>query len=110
MKSSASTAGVQAPPVDTARLSVRPQLKRHIDIGNDNSIEPFAFFTSSLDLADAGFTSPVAQNTVGEGITFAKPQRYNIRATADYTEGTAGTDGVATGKVSVKLPCSLLGF
>jgi hypothetical protein len=53
-EASANIARVQTPAVDTARLSVRPQLKRHIDIGNDNSIEPFAFFTSSLDLADAG--------------------------------------------------------
>jgi hypothetical protein len=109
-ETSANIAGAQTPAVDTARLSVGPRLKRHIDIDNDNSIEPFAFFTSSLNLADAGSTSPVAQNTVGGGITFAKPQRYNISATADYTESTAGTDGVATGKVSVKLPSSLVGF
>jgi hypothetical protein len=109
-ETSANIAGAQTPVLDTARLSVGPQLKRHIDIGNDNSIEPFAFFTSTLDLADAQSTSPAAQNTVGGGITFAKPQRYNISATADYTESTAATDGVATGKVSVKLPSSLLGF
>jgi hypothetical protein len=106
----ANIAGVQMPAVDTARLSVGPRLKRHIDIGNDNSVEPFAFFTSSLDLADTGLAAPVAQNTVGGGITFAKPQRYDISASADYTESTSGTDGVATGKVSVKLPSSLLDF
>jgi hypothetical protein len=109
-ETSANIAGVQMPAVDTARLSVGPRLKRHIDIGNDNSVEPFAFFTSSLDLADTGLAAPIAQNTVGGGITFAKPQRYDISASADYTESTSGTDGVATGKVSVKLPSSLLGF
>ncbi len=109
-ETSATIAGVQTPAVDMAQLSIGPQLKRHIDIGNDNSVEPFAFFNSSLDLADTGLASPVAQNTVGGGVTFAKPQRYNISATADYTESTSGTDGVATSKVSVKLPSSLLGF
>ncbi len=102
--------GVSATSVDVARLSVGPELKRHIDIGNENSVEPFAFFRSSLDLADPGLAAPLAQNTVGGGVTLAKPHHYNVSATADYTESTAGTDGVATGKVSVKLPSSLLGF
>jgi hypothetical protein len=108
-EASINEAGVAGPSVDTARVSIGPQLKRHIDIG-DNSVEPFAFFTSTLALADTGSTSPVAENTVGGGVTFARPQHYNISATADYTESTSGTDGIATGKVSVKLPTNLLGF
>ena len=44
------------------------------------------------------------------GVLLAKPDKYNIRAAADFTESTSGTGEVATGKVSVSVPSSLLGF
>lgn len=52
--------------VDVTRLSIGPELKRQIEMGNDNSVEPFAFFRSSLDLS-AGLEQPAAFNTIGGG-------------------------------------------
>ncbi len=40
----------------------------------------------------------------------AKPDKYNIRAMADFTENNDGTDEIATGKVLVTVPSRLLGF
>jgi len=85
-------------------------LKRHIDTGNGSSIEPFAFFRSSLDLAESHWQTPVGQNTVGGGVLLAKPDKYKIRAAADFTESMSGAEEVATGKVSVSVPSSLFGF
>jgi hypothetical protein len=103
-------AGLAATSVDHTRFTVGPELKRHIDGGNGASIEPFAFFKSSLNLAEAGWGAPVAQNTIGGGVMLAKPDKYSIRAAADFTESTNGTGEVATGKVFVSVPASLLGF
>ncbi len=97
--------------VDVARFSAGPALKRHFDTANGGSLEPFAFFKSSLDLDDAALTEPVAQNTVGAGVTLVKPDKYNIRASADYSESSdAATAPVATGKVQVNVPSRLFGF
>jgi hypothetical protein len=86
-------------------------VKRHFGTANGASVEPFAFFKSSLDLPEAGWQDPVAHNTVGAGVTLAKPDKYNVRATADYSESTsAAAAGVATGKVSVSVPSTLFGF
>jgi hypothetical protein len=85
-------------------------LKRQIPTGNGASIEPFAFVKSSLDLADTTSGAPLAHNTIGGGGTLAKPDNYNIRAMADFTESNDGTDQVATGKVLVTVPSRLLGF
>ena len=85
-------------------------MKRHIDTGNGASIEPFAFSKSSLDLADTAWGAPIAHNTVGGGVTLAKPDNYNIRAMADFTESNDGADQIATGKVLVTVPSRLLGF
>jgi hypothetical protein len=103
-------AGMSQFSTDVTRFSVGPELRRHIDGGNGASIEPFAFFKSSLDLAEAGWEAPLAQNTVGGGVTLAKPETYNIRAAADFTESVGGGDRSATGKISVSVPASLLGF
>jgi len=102
--------GGAGPSVDIARLSAGPEVKRRFDKGG-MSIEPFAFFKSSVDLSDAGLTDPNALNTVGGGLTLAKPDNYSVRATADFSESTGSTDpGVAQGKVSVSVPTSVLGF
>jgi hypothetical protein len=85
-------------------------VKRHFDTGYGASIEPFAFFKSSLDLTDTPSGAPLAQNTIGGGVTLAKPDKYNISAVADLTENSDGGDQVATGKVLVKVPSRLLGF
>jgi len=102
--------GVPGTSVDIARLSVGPEVKRRFGT-RDMSIEPFAFFKSSVDLSDAGLTDPNALNKVGGGVTLAKPHDYSIKATADYSESTGSTDpGVTQGKVSVSVPTSVLGF
>jgi hypothetical protein len=96
--------------LEVTRLSVGPELKRHIDTGSGASIEPFAFFKSSLNLGESGWTAPAGQNTVGGGVLLAKPDKYKIRAAADFTESLNGTDEIATGKVSVSVLASLFGF
>jgi hypothetical protein len=103
-------AGISGASIDVARFTVGPELKRRIDAGNGANIEPFAFFKSSLDLAETPSGGPLAQNTIGGGVTLAKPDKYNIRAVADFTENNDGTDQVATGKVLVTVPSRLLGF
>jgi hypothetical protein len=103
-------AGIPGASIDVTRFTVSPELKRRIDTGNGANIEPFAFFKSSLDLADAPSGAPLTQNTIGGGVTLAKPDNYNIRAVADFTENNDGTDQVATGKVLVTVPSRLLGF
>jgi hypothetical protein len=100
--------------VDVTRLSVGPELKRQFDTKSGASVEPFAFFKSSLDLNDASVAEPVSRNTLGAGVSLIKPENFDIRATADYTESTSGASGVnepvATGKVQVKVPSNVLGF
>jgi hypothetical protein len=109
--SSHAASGVPGESVDIARFSAGPELKRHFDTGNGGSVEPFAFFKSSLDLDDSALGEPLAQNTVGGGVTLAKPDKYNIRASADYTDSSdAAAAPVATGRVEVKVPSSLFGF
>lgn len=78
-------------------------------MGNDNSVEPFAFFRSSVDL-NAGLDQPSAYNTVGGGVMLAKPDTYSIRASTDYSQSTASPDDFATGRVSVSVPTGVLGF
>ncbi|MGH6866180.1 MAG: hypothetical protein ACREDO_08440 [Methyloceanibacter sp.] len=110
-ESSVGIAGTPGTSVDVARLSIGPEFKRRIDAGDDNSLEPFAFIKSSLDLSGVGLTAPTAQNTVGGGLNFVKPDHYNISATADYTESSnAAIPGVTTSKVKVSVPSRLLGF
>jgi hypothetical protein len=110
-ETSAGLAGAPGTSVDVTRLSVGPEVKRRFETGGEASIEPFAFFKSSLDLDDAGLTDPSALNTVGAGLTLAKPDSYSISATAGYSESTDNTDpSEAKGKVSVSVPTSVLGF
>ena len=109
-ETSAGVAGMPGNSIDVTRFTVRPELKRRIDTGYGASIEPFAFFKSSLDLSEAQSGAPLAQNTIGGGVTLAKPDNYKIRAVADFTENNDGADQVATGKVLVTVPSRLLGF
>ena len=97
--------------VAVTRLSVGPELKRQFDTKGGASVEPFAFFKSSLDLGDAAFAAPVARNTLGAGVSLIKPENFDIRATADYTESANHADAPSTtGKVQVSVPSSILGF
>lgn len=109
-ETSAGLPGLTETSVDVTRLSVGPELKRRFEAG-EASIEPFAFFKSSVDLSGEALADPNALNTIGGGITFAEPESYSVRATAGYSESTASTDpGSASGKVSVTVPTSVLGF
>ncbi|MGK2923947.1 MAG: hypothetical protein ACSLE4_14430 [Methyloceanibacter sp.] len=109
-ESSSALADLPGTSVDVTRLSVGPELKRRFEAGNA-SIEPFAFFKSSVDLSGTGLTDPNALNTIGAGVTLAEPENYSIRAAAGYSESTATPDtGAASGKVSVTVPTSILGF
>ncbi|MGV1014657.1 MAG: autotransporter domain-containing protein [Methyloceanibacter sp.] len=109
--SHAGIGGIPGASVDVTRLSVGPELKRQFDIGTGASVEPFAFVKSSLDLGNAALSDPVTHNTVGAGVMLAKPENFNIRATADYTESNHSDIGPeARGKVSVSVPSSLFGF
>jgi hypothetical protein len=109
-ETSSALADVPGTSVDVTRLSVGPELKRRFEAGNA-SIEPFAFFKSSVDLSGTGLTDPNALNTIGAGVTLAEPENYSIRATAGYSESTESPEtGAASGKVSVSVPTSVLGF
>ena len=52
-ETSAGIAGMPGTSIDVTRFTVGPELKRRIDTGHGASIEPFAFFKSSLDLGEA---------------------------------------------------------
>ncbi|ODR99569.1 hypothetical protein AUC71_03570 [Methyloceanibacter marginalis] len=109
-ETSSALADLPGTSVDVTRLSVGPELKRRFEAGNA-SIEPFAFFKSSVDLSGTGLTDPNALNTIGAGVTLAEPENYSIRATAGYSESTESPEtGAASGKVSVSVPTSVLGF
>lgn len=103
--------GIAGTSVDVTRLSMGPELKRQFATGNGASVEPFAFFKSSVDLSNAALQDPTALNTVGGGVVLAKPENFNIRAQADYTESLSDIgEPEARGKVSVSVPSSLFGF
>jgi hypothetical protein len=95
---------------DVTRFTLGPELKHHFETGSGASIEPFAFFKSSLDLAESDWNAPVGRNTVGGGIQLAKPDKYRIRAAADFAEDTGGGGEATTDKIQVSVPSSLLGF
>ncbi len=102
---SATLPGIAGTSVEVARVSAGPEVKRHIDAGFGNSLEPFAFFKTSIDLDSFGVSPGVARNTVGGGVTLSKQNDYNISATADYSESTGETpDKAVAGKVSVSVP------
>jgi hypothetical protein len=103
--------GIAGTSVDVTRLSVGPELKRQFDTGSGASVEPFAFFKSSVDLSEMALQDPAALNTVGGGVVLTKPENFNIRAQADYSESTDDISvPEARGKVSVSVPSTVFGF
>jgi hypothetical protein len=109
--SSSDIGGIAGSSVDVTRLSMGPELKRQFETGNGASVEPFAFFKSSVDLSNTALQDPAALNTVGGGVVLAKPENFNIRAQADYSQSTDDiSEPEARGKVSVSVPSSLFGF
>ncbi len=110
-KTSLGMTGLDGTSVDVTRLSVGPEVKRRFEAGENASIAPFAFFKSSVDVSNQSLTDAGALNTIGGGVTFANPDSFNIRATADYSENTdSDASGVGTGRVQINVPTSNLGF
>jgi hypothetical protein len=86
-------------------VSVRPEIKRPFQAGEDKKIEPFAYFESSLNVDDSDFTNAAPTNKVGGGVGLTKTDAYSIRATMDYTETmNSELDPSASGRVSVNVP------
>ncbi len=102
----ASASGLNETSIDATRFSTGPELKRPIDAGDGNSVEPFAFFKTSLELDDPRVRPDTARNTLGGGLMLSKPESYSIRATAERSEsvGALTPDEEMTGKVSVSVP------
>jgi hypothetical protein len=73
---------------------------------NAGSLEPFAFFKTSLDLDSVMVLRDAARNTIGGGVALNQPDGYSIQATANFSEtlGAALPDPTLAGKVSVSMP------
>ncbi|XSG82379.1 MAG: autotransporter outer membrane beta-barrel domain-containing protein [Methyloligella sp. ZOD6] len=98
-------AGVDAGRIDETRVSIRPEIKRPFQAGEDKKIEPFAYFESSLNVDEADFTNAAPTNRVGGGVALTKTDDYSIRATADYTDTmNSELDPSVAGRFSVNVP------
>ena len=102
----ASIAGLSDATVQSTRLTAGPQIRRQFSAGDGGSIEPFAFFKTSLDLETIETVPNTARNTVGGGVALNQADGYSIQAVADYSEtmGTELPDQAVSGKVSVSMP------
>ncbi len=92
--------------VQTTRLTAGPQIRRQFDAGDAGSLEPFAFFKTSLDLDSLQVAPSAARNTIGGGVALNQPDGYSIQATANFSEtlGTELPDAEVAGKVSLSMP------
>jgi len=90
----------------TTRLTAGPQIRRQFDAGEVGSLEPFAFFRTSLDLDSISVVPDAARNTIGGGVALTQPDGYSIQAIANFSEtiGVELPDPTLTGKVSVSMP------
>jgi hypothetical protein len=94
---------------DTAaqtRLTAGPQIRRQFDAGDAGSLEPFAFFKTSLGLDSIMVLPDAARNTIGGGVALNQPDGYSIQATANFSEtvGAELPDAEVAGKVSLSMP------
>lgn len=98
--------GVAGTSVTTNRFTAGPELRRPIDMGFGSSLEPFAFFKTSLDLDDIKIGPGAARNTLGGGVVMNDAEGYVIQASGNYSEtvGTAIPDPALAGKVMVSVP------
>lgn len=101
----ASVSGLTDAAAQTTRLTAGPQIRRQFDAGDAGSLEPFAFFRTSLDL-DSIIVPDAARNTIGGGVALNQPDGYSIQAIANFSEtiGVELPDPAVTGKVSVSMP------
>jgi hypothetical protein len=102
----ASISGPADGAAQTTRLTAGPQIRRQFDAGDAGSLEPFAFFKTSLDLDSVMVLRDAARNTIGGGVALNQPDGYSIQATANFSEtlGAALPDPTLAGKVSVSMP------
>jgi hypothetical protein len=94
---------------DTAaqtRLTAGPQIRRQFNAGDAGSLEPFAFFKTSLGLDSIMVLPDAARNTIGGGVALNQPDGYSIQATANFSEtvGAELPDAEVAGKVSLLMP------
>ncbi|MEG6509719.1 autotransporter outer membrane beta-barrel domain-containing protein [Methyloligella sp. 2.7D] len=98
-------AGADATKLEETKVSIRPEIRRPIDGWNGNTIEPFAYLQSSVDVDTPDGSEASPQNSIGGGLAISKTDYYNIRATADYTETmNSDIDPSMTGRFSVNVP------
>jgi Autotransporter beta-domain len=92
--------------VAQTRLTAGPQIRRQFDAGDAGSLEPFAFFKTSLDLDSIQVAPSAARNTIGGGVALNQPDGYSIQATANFSEtvGAELPDAEVAGKVSLSVP------
>jgi Autotransporter beta-domain len=102
----ASISGLSDITVQTTRLTAGPQIRRQFDAGDIGSLEPFAFFRTSLDLDSIEVVPDAARHTIGGGVALNQPDGYSIQAIANFSEtiGAELPDPALTGKVSVSMP------
>jgi hypothetical protein len=102
----ASVSGLTDAAAQTTRLTAGPQIRRQFDAGDAGSLEPFAFFRTSLDLDSVKVVPDAARNTIGGGVALNQPDGYSIQAIANFSEtiGVELPDPTLTGKVSVSMP------
>lgn len=98
--------GLAGTELEMTRFTVGPEVKRQIDMGLGSSLEPFAFFKTSLDFDNAMVRAGIARNTIGGGVVITQPEGYSIQATGDYSEtvGTETPDESLAGRVMVSVP------
>ena len=101
-----SVSGLSDTTVQTTRLTAGPQIRRQFDAGDAGSLEPFAFFKTSLDLDSIQVAPSAARNTIGGGVALNQPAGYSIQATANFSEtvGAELPDAEVAGKVSLSMP------
>jgi hypothetical protein len=92
--------------LSTTRVTAGPAVSRSIDVGYGASVEPFAFFKTSFELADMMVAPNAARSTIGGGLTLNDADGYKIQAIGDYSEtvGTEIPDPALAGKVLVSVP------
>lgn len=88
------------------RLTAGPQIRRQFDAGDAGSLEPFAFFRTSLDLDSVRVVPDAARSTIGGGVALNQPDGYSIQAIANFSEtiGAELPDADVAGKVSLSMP------
>jgi Autotransporter beta-domain len=98
--------GIAETSVAMTRFTAGPEVRRPIDMGFGSSLEPFAFFKTSLELDDIKIGPGAARNTVGGGVVMNDADGYVIQAIGNYSEtlGAAIPDPSLAGKVMVSVP------